>query len=211
MPVLHSYWRSSCSWRVRLALAHKKIPYAYRAVHLSKREQYFDDFTQLNPSSQVPVLEIDDIHISESVAILEYLEETRPQYPLLPSSPKLRAKVRTLVEIVNSGIQPKQNLVVNNYVEEHFGGLEARTRFAAHWIMKGLIAFERELGTTAGKCCVGDELSFADLCIVPQWYNAARFKVDITPYPRTKKIIEYLETLPAFEEAHPTKQPDAIP
>lgn len=164
---------------------------------------------QLNPSAQVPVLLIDDVHLTESVAILEYLEETRPENPLLPKSPKERAQVRMLVEMINAGIQPKQNLVVINYVAEHFGGDEVKKHFAAHWIEKGLIAIEKVLETTAGTCCVGNNVTFADLLLVPQAYNSTRIGIDNAKFPLISKIVQHLEQLPEFVQAHPTSQPDA--
>lgn len=208
--VLYSYWRSSCSWRVRIALNIKQIPYTYLPISLIKEggEQFDPTFLKLNPSAQVPVLEIDGHRLTESIAILEYLEETRPNNPLLPSAPSEKAQVRMLVEIINSGTQPKQNLAVLKYVAE-LGGEEARKKFAAHWIEKGLNAFEKELELTAGTCCVGNNVTFADLVVVPQAYNSARLGIDIKKFPRIAKIVNYLEQLPEFKEAHPSKQPDA--
>lgn len=210
--ILYSYWRSSCSWRVRIALNLKNIPYTYKPIRLAGQggDQDSPDFMQLNPNAQVPVLQIDNHRLTESVAILEYLEETRPQHPLLPTSPFQRSQVRMLVEIVNAGIQPKQNLSVINYVSEHCGGEDARKKFAAHWVRKGLTAFEKELEHTAGKCCVGDQITFADVCIVPQSASAARFDIDIAAFPRIAKIVDHLQQLPEFQKAHASVQPDAI-
>lgn len=210
--ILYSYWRSSCSWRVRLALNLKKIPYKCEPIHLVKGNQFDPTFIQLNPSAQVPVLFIDTIHLSESVAILEYLEETRPQYPLLPSDPKQRAQVRILVEIINAGIQPKQNLAVLNYLANTLRADDhCKKNFAAHWIQNGLTAFESALHTSAGTCCVGDHITFADLLLVPQAFSAKRFGIDIATFPRISAIVQHLEKLPEFVHAHPTAQPDAQP
>lgn len=208
--VLYSYWRSSCTWRVRIALNIKQIPYTYRPISLIKEggEQFDPTFLKLNPSAQVPVLQIDGHRLTESVAILEYLEETRPNKPLLPPTPRERAQVRMLVEIINSGTQPKQNLAVLKYVAES-NAEEVRNKFASHWIEKGLNAFEKELELTAGTCCVGDNVTFADLVIVPQAYNSARFGVNIAKFPRIAKVVNYLEQLPEFQKAHPSEQPDA--
>lgn len=164
---------------------------------------------QLNPSAQVPVLLIDGLHLSESVAILEYLEESHPDHPLLPNAPKDRAQVRMLVEMINAGIQPKQNLAVITYVADNFGGDEAKKNFAGHWVQKGLTAVEKVLQTTAGTCCVGDNITFADLLLVPQAFSARRFGIDVAIFPCIAKIVQHLEKLPEFIQAHPSAQPDA--
>jgi len=174
-PILFSYWRSSCSWRVRLALALKGIEYEYRAVHLVKDggEQLKEEFARLNPMKEVPLLLIDGKSIAQSLAIIEYLEETRPNAGarLLPEDPYLRAKARQLAQIIVSDTQPLQNLRVLNAIGAKLGD-EEKTKWAKQWITLGLEGFEKEVSSVAGKYCVGDSVSIADICLVPQLYNA---------------------------------------
>ncbi|KAJ0399605.1 hypothetical protein P43SY_008924 [Pythium insidiosum] len=213
-PVLYSYWRSSCSWRVRIALAHKGIEYTYKPVHLVKNggEQYQDEFSALNPNQRVPTLVIDGLAISQSSAILEYLEETRPEKPLLPKDPANRAKVRNVCQIIGADIQPIQNLAVMNKAVEALPESEQgakKLEWGRYWIERGFIALEKELEKTAGAFCVGDSLTLADLYLEPQVYNANRFSVDMTKFPLIARISAALADLPEFKAAHPSQQPDA--
>ncbi len=207
---LYNFWRSTCSWRVRIALHHKGLAFEYLPVHLVKDggEQNQDSYREKNPMRTVPMLELDSgQRISQSLAILEYLEEAYPQKPLLPRDLMKRASVRQLSEMVNSGIQPLQNLSVIQYVK---GELQADERaFAKHWITRGMTAFEATLGTTAGKYCHGDELSFADVCLIPQLHGARRFGVDVALFPTCLRIEKACEELPAFLAAHADSQVDA--
>lgn len=198
---------------MRIALSIKKIDYNYQAVHLLKGggEQRNEDFLKLNPGGQVPILVIDGVLISESVAILEYLEETRPEVPLLPSSPKERATVRKIVEMINAGIQPKQNLSVSRYVSSHFGGEEVAKEWGAHFVGNGLAEVEKALEKTAGKCSVGDNVTLADCALIPQFASASRFGIDTDKFPIITRIVRYLEKMPEFVAAHPSAQPDAVP
>ncbi|XP_070577370.1 maleylacetoacetate isomerase-like [Ptychodera flava] len=202
-PVLYSYFRSSCSWRVRIALALKGIEYETSAVNLLKGDQLGDQYSGTNPMQQVPTLDIDGVRLTQSLAILEYLEETRPDAPILPKDPAKRAVVRQVSEVIASGIQPIQNLSVLKYV-----GDEKKAEWGNYWIDKGFQSLEKILETTAGKYCVGDEVSMADLCIVPQVYNANRFKVDMSKFPIITRINDTLSKLDAFVQSHPSKQPD---
>lgn len=207
----YGYWRSSASWRVRIALAWKGISYEFQPVHLLRDggEQHGDAYRTKNPMAQVPLLELDDGRsLSQSVAILEYLEEVHPLPRLLPEDPYLRAKVRQVVEIINSGIQPLQNLSVQQKVEA-FGG--DKGVWAKHWIEKGLAAVERELAALAGAYCVGDEVTFADLCLAPQLYAARRMGVDVAAYPTCARVEQACSNLPAFRSSHADAQPDASP
>ncbi|XP_014463776.2 maleylacetoacetate isomerase isoform X4 [Alligator mississippiensis] len=176
-PVLYSYFQSSCSWRVRIALALKGITY-----------------------DQVPVNLLKDG--GQQLAIIEYLEETRPNPRLLPQDQKKRAQVRMISDHIVSGIQPLQNLAVLQRVGEK------KLEWAQHYITNGFQALEQILKNTAGRYCVGDEVSMADLCLVPQVYNAERYKVDLAPYPTITRINKTLLELEAFQVSHPTKQPD---
>lgn len=216
---LFSYWRSSSSWRVRIALAFKGIDYAYEAVHLVQNggEQHADSYRARNPMKQLPTLEISTKggtqHLAQSMAILEYLEETHPEPALLPADPFLRARARQLAEIVNSGIQPLQNLHLMQRLKASFEvegePVDAR-KWCAPFIADGLKAYETLAAETAGKFSVGDNLSFADLCLIPQLYNARRFSVDLSAYPLLLQIEQNCQALDAFKESHPDAQPDAV-
>ncbi|XP_006884711.1 PREDICTED: maleylacetoacetate isomerase isoform X1 [Elephantulus edwardii] len=207
-PVLYSYFRSSCSWRVRIALTLKGIDYETVPINLVKDggQQFSDEFQALNPMKQVPALKIDGVTIGQSLAIIEYLEETRPTPRLLPQDPKKRAIVRMISDLIAGGIQPLQNLSVLKQV-----GQEKQLTWAQNAINSGFNALEKILQNTAGKYCVGDEISMADLCLVPQVANAERFKVDLTPYVTINRINKTLLALEAFQVTHPCRQPDTPP
>lgn len=209
---LHGYFRSSATWRVRIALHHKQLAYQTVPVHLVANggEQHSDAYRALNPMREVPALEIDGLVLTQSLPILEYLEETRPAHPLLPGIPADRAHARRIAEVINAGIQPVQNLRVLHYVEKTLGaGPEGRQAWAAHWIRLGFEGLEAIVAQTAGTYCVGDAVSIADVCLVPQVYNARRFAVDLTPFPTLVRIEAALVALPAFVAAAPDVQPDA--
>ncbi|KAK7074268.1 Glutathione S-transferase zeta-1 [Halocaridina rubra] len=202
-PILYSYFRSSCTWRVRIVLAHKGIDYENNPVNLLKQEQVGDEFKKVNPMGQIPSLVIGNQTLSQSMSIMEYLEEVYPDKPMLPKDPLSRAKVREICEIIASGIQPLQNLSVLKKI-----GDEKKMEWAQFHINKGFIALEETLSKSAGKYCVGDEVSLADCCLVPQVYNANRFQVDLVPFPTIVRINESLSSLEAFKAAHPSNQPD---
>ncbi|KAI3638753.1 hypothetical protein MIR68_003251 [Amoeboaphelidium protococcarum] len=202
--VLYSYWRSSCSWRVRIALNFKGIPYQYRAINLLQAEQQGEEYVALNPAKSLPTLLIDGLVLTQSVAILEYLEERKPEsWRLLPVMPAERAKVRALVNIVCCDIQPVQNMKVLKQVGE-----DKKAEWAQKCITSGFEALEKMLQQTAGTYCVGDQVSLADVCLVPQVYNANRFQVDMTKFPLIQRINASLEQLEPFQKAHPDQQPD---
>ncbi|KAG7381478.1 hypothetical protein PHYPSEUDO_005981 [Phytophthora pseudosyringae] len=213
--VLYSYWRSSCSWRVRISLEWKGVPFEYRAVHVLNGggEHLQDAYTALNPNQRLPTLVVGGRALPQSGAILEFLEETHPEKPLLPSDPLARALVRNLCAIVGCDIQPVQNLMVQvkateDVTEEQRGAKkQAWSRF---WIERGFEALERELVKTAGAYCFGDDVTLADLYLQPQVYNANRVGVDVTKYPTIARISAALEAVPAFQKAHPSQQPDAV-
>jgi maleylpyruvate isomerase len=210
---LFNYWRSSCSWRVRIALAHKNLSYEYVPVNLVQGggEQFKAEYRSLNPMAQVPTLVVDgdgkSRAIAQSLAIIEYLEEAYPNPPLLPKDAFLRAKVREVAHVIASGIQPLQNLTVQQYVEKTYNGDKAQ--FAAHWVSLGLANLEALCKALAGKCLVGDTVTMADACLVPQLYGARRVNVDTAAYPTLRRVEEYLTTLPAFQQADAAKQIDA--
>jgi maleylpyruvate isomerase len=209
---LFNYFRSSASYRVRIALAWKSLPYEYVAVHLMKGQQKEDAHHARNPLNQIPTLELQiegkPRMVAQSIAILELLEELHPTPSLLPKDPYLRCRARELAELVNAGIQPHQNLstIARTDALEKGAGRKA----AIHYNEVGLAAFEERVKETAGRCSIGDAPSFADLCLVPQMYSARRFEIDVaTRFPTLDRIDRALNELPAFIAAHPDQQPDA--
>nr|XP_004540710.2 maleylacetoacetate isomerase isoform X4 [Maylandia zebra] len=203
-PILHGYFRSSCSWRVRIAFALKGVEYDQLPVNLIKDggQQLTEEYKALNPMQQVPAVEIDGTTLSQSLAVIQYIDETRPGPRLLPADPKTRAQVRMISDLIASGIQPLQNL----YVIQKIGA--EKMQWSQHFIDRGFQALEPILKQTAGKYCVGDEISMADICLVPQVYNAERFKVDVGKYPTIKRLNEALLEIEAFQVSHPSRQPD---
>lgn len=210
--VLHSYWRSSASHRVRIGLHLKQLPYEYVAVDLLHGAQHADAYRAHSPLAQVPTLELveDDgtrRALVQSLPILEYLDERWPAPPLLPRDPYLRARARVLAEIVNSGIQPLQNLTTTK-------ALDALGADSKAWVQRfvgdGLAALARAAAETAGAFCVGDEPGLADCFLVPQLASARRFHVDVAPYPLLLAIEARCLALPAFADAQPDHQPDAV-
>ncbi|CAD6189085.1 unnamed protein product [Caenorhabditis auriculariae] len=201
-PVLYSYWRSSCSWRVRMALAWKDIDYEYKTVNLlSKDDMNAPDFIDVNPAQKVPVYIDKGNAITESLAILEYLEETHPEKPLLPKDPVKRALSRAIALQIGANTQPLQNMSVIKYLNEREAGSGAK--WAAFWIEKGLDGVEKMLKKSHGKFAVGDEVSFADLFIPSIVYNAKRFLVDIDQFPTLLKVNEAIEEIEVFQAAVP--------
>ncbi|KAJ1735243.1 hypothetical protein LPJ61_000657 [Coemansia biformis] len=202
-PVLYTYFRSSSAARVRIALHHKGIDYEARPVNLAKGEQLSEAYTSQNPAALVPLIVIDGHEICQSVAILEYIEETRPERPLLPKDPALRAHVRAIVGAICSDIQPLQNLRVLKTLPE-----DQREEHARTVIAQGLAVVEKMLEATAGAFCVGDKVTLADCCLIPQLVNARRFGVDLCRCPRIQAIEARANALDAFKKAHWTQQPD---
>ena len=213
------YLSFSCSWRVRIALEMKSIPYEYHAVHLVKDggQQHSASYKTLNPSREVPTLEIDGKILAQSLAIIEYLEETRPEsvsgVRLLPEDAGERANVRRVSDMIASSIQAVQNLRVLQYVMGMYENPEEKTKqkleWGRHWIASGFEALETVLESTSGTYCVGDTVSMADCCLVPQVYNARRFKVDMSKFPIICRIESELAKIPAFQRAKLSVQPDA--
>jgi maleylpyruvate isomerase len=211
---LYSYWRSSSSWRVRIGLALKGLPYEYRAVDLLALEQYGEAHRARSPLAQVPVLEVEEggstTRLVQSMAILEWMDERYPAPPLLPPDPWGRARVRALAEHVNSGIQPHQNASVRRALKEVRPGLDRE--WAARWIGVGLEGLERAVSDGgAGRFCHGDAPGLADCYLVPQLYAARRLELDLAPFPTLRRIEEACLALAPFQAAHPDRQPDAPP
>ena len=208
---LYSYWRSSCSWRIRIVLNYKNIPYKTIPVHLVKEggQQLSDKFTEINPVQRVPVLEIqtpEKVHLIESMAICQYLEDVYPEPNMLPKDPLDKATVLSICSDIACNIQPIQNLAVLNKVGS-MGGDKAE--WAKFWITKGLDALEAILAKTKGKYCFSDNVTLADAFLVPQLYNARRFEVDMSKYPIIVEIESNLAEIEAFKKAHANSQPDA--
>jgi maleylpyruvate isomerase len=206
---LYGYWRSSATYRVRIALALKGIAYELTPVHLLQNggEQHAASFTAMNPMSQVPVLEVEpNVRLAQSIAILEYLEESFPEPALLPRDRVLRARARQLTEIVNSGIQPLQNLLVTQRLKEL--GVDEKG-WVAHFVERGLTAYETIAAETAGRYSVGDHPTFADCVLIPQVYAARRFGVNVDAFPTIARIDALCAAEPTFAGAHPDRQPDA--
>ncbi|XP_034250454.1 probable maleylacetoacetate isomerase 2 [Thrips palmi] len=212
LPQLYSYWRSSCSYRVRIVLNLKEIDYNTVPIDIFKGggEQFSDNYRQINPMKKVPALVIDGHTIVESLNIMQYLEETRPQKSLMPLDVLKRAKVREICEMIQSGIQPLQNVGVvsrfENFVKENQESI--KLEWAQYWIIQGFTALNEVLTASAGKYCVGDDITLADCCLIPQVYNARKFKVDMQQFPNLSRVATHLENHPAFYAAHPSNQPD---
>nr|ABK25945.1 unknown [Picea sitchensis] len=205
---LYSYWRSSCSWRVRIALNLKGLPYEYKAVNILQGEHHSEEFTKLNPLQFVPTLVDGDIIVSDSLAILLYLEDKFPEHPLLPDDLHLKAISLQAAALVGSNIQPFQNLAILNLIGEKLGP-EERLAWPKHFIEKGFTALEKLLKGVAGKYSVGDQLTLADIFLVPQVFSARRFNVDMSKFPTLNRINQELAELPEFQAALPERQPDA--
>jgi maleylacetoacetate isomerase len=216
---LYTYWRSSAAFRVRIALALKGLAYESVPKHLLRDggEQRKPDYLALNPQGLVPALADDGFVIPQSLAICEYLEEIHPEPRLLPGSARDRATVRGMALLIACDTHPLNNLPIMGYLRREFGADDAAVqRWVAHWIDRGFSALERWVESTAGSIaagqqrhCHGGQVTLADVCLVPQMYNARRFQVDVAPYPRLVAICAYLEALPAFATARPENQPDA--
>ncbi len=201
--LLHDYWRSTASWRVRIALHLKGIAFTSAKVDLVAGDQRRPAHLARNPQGLVPVLDIDGLRLTQSLAIIGYLDDTRPEPPLLPADPAGRARVRAIAHAIAMDIHPVCNLgVAAHVVALTDGGDAVRKGWMQHFIRKGLVAVETLLDHPAtGTCCHGDSVTLADLCLVPQLYNAARWQADISDLPRIAAIATHLHDLPAFAAA----------
>lgn len=210
---LHGYWRSSATYRVRIALALKGLEFDYEPVNLLKGEQREAAYLTINPLGLVPALETDSgAIITQSLAIIEFLEETFPTIALLPADPVVRAKARAIAATIASEAQPLMNLRIQQYLKNDLGLDEAAVgAWLNRWPGGAMAATEEMLAQTAGAWCVGDAPTIADCCLIPQMFAAARFGVDISGLPKMAEIFERAKQHPAFEKAHPLNQPDAAP
>jgi len=212
---LYGYFRSSAAFRVRIALNLKKLNYESAFIHLRRGDQRQPGFLDINPQGLVPALEVDDTLLIQSLPIIEYLDETFPEPPLLPSDAKGRARVRALAAMVACDIHPINNLRVLRYLLRPLGQDEAAVEtWYNHWIAEGFGALERLLaeGGRTGRFCHGDTPGLADIVLVPQVFNANRYQsLDLTPYPTIVRIYQTCLGIDAFAAAHPDRQPDREP
>ena len=211
---LYSYWRSSASYRVRIALNLKALPYVLHAVNLMKDggEQFSAAYRSVNPQSRVHVLVHDGQRFSQSLAIIEYLDETFPDHRLIPRAAVDRARVRMLSQIIACDIQPLQNTSTTVYLKDKLKVDDAGiTAWLREWITRGLDAFNAHLERDhlSGRFSHGDTPTMADCCLLPQLFAASRVGIEVTRYPRLALIAENCGALSAFQHAHPSRQPDA--
>lgn len=216
---LHNYFRSSASFRVRIALALKGLSYEYIPVHLARGDHKLPEYTGISADGLVPLLEVDGERLSQSMAIIEYLDETHPQPPLMPADALGRAKVRALAQMIACEIHPLNNLRVLKYlVRELQVEDEAKNTWYRHWVRVGLESFERQLvlldtqrrqsGLKPSLYCWGDTPTLADCCLVPQVFNGKRFGVNLDGLPLTMAAFDACMQLPAFQQAQPVNCPD---
>jgi maleylacetoacetate isomerase len=209
--ILHTYWRSSAAYRVRIALNIKGAAYASMPVSLIKGEQRASAYLALNPQGLVPMLEAGGGRMGQSLAILEYLEERFPAPPLLPTGAEARAHVRAMAQVLASDTHPLTNLRVTKYLAEVLQADEAaKQAWIAHWMTDGLQALEALALPHAGDCLFGDAVTMADCCLVPQLYSARRFGVPLEAFPTLLRAEAHCLALPAFDAARPEKQADAV-
>ena len=212
---LYSFFRSSAAYRVRIALNRKGLAYEYVAKHFRRNggEHRKPDYLAVNPQGLIPTLDDGGVVVPQSLAIIEYLEEAYPDTPrLLPERPAERAAVRAMAQLVACDMHPLNNLRVLNYLKAELGQSEEATNlWYRHWIAEGFAALEQSVAKHGGdgRHCFGTDVTIADVCLVPQVYNARRFQADLAPYPRIVAISSYLESLTPFAAARPEAQPDA--
>ena len=209
---LYGYFRSSTSYRTRIAMNLKGLDYDYIAINLAQDEQLKNEFLSLNPQGLVPVLQADDLLLFQTPAILEWLEEVYPKNPLLPKDAAGRMQVRALSAMIGCDIHPLNNRRVLQYLRNELSVDEAEViKWCNRWISEGFAALEKRLvaDKTRGKFCYGDSPTFADCYLIPQVSSARRFEVDLNPYPNIVQIDAHCRTLKAFADADPMQQPDA--
>ena len=206
-PILYEYYRSSAAFRVRIALNLKGIDYESRPVNLLESAQQSDEYRAMNPQGLVPMLEMDGIRLTQSLAIIVYLDMRFPNQPLLPASADARTHVISLSETIACDIHPLNNLRVLKYLKSELGhSQEEVDRWYAHWIREGLTALEVLAAGRSGTFLFRDGPTMADCCLVPQLYNARRFNVPLDDYPTLLRAEEHANKLEAFAAAHPDKQ-----
>jgi len=208
---LYTYFRSSAAFRVRIALNLKGLAYEPVFVHLAKGEHRAAGYAKVNPQGLLPTLELDDgTRLSQSLAIIEYLDEAHPAKPLIPRDVLGKARVRSLSYLIASEIHPVNNLRVLQHLKRALGQNDDQVNtWYRHWIADGLAKLEAELTGARGKFCHGDTPTMADCCLVPQIFNAKRYQSDLAPYPNTMRVFDACMQLDAFDRAQPSRQPDA--
>ena len=209
---LYGYFRSSTSYRTRIAMNLKQLDYDYISVNLAKDEQLDAAFQAINPQGLVPVLQVDDLWLYQSPAILEWLEEVYPKYPLLPKDAAARMQVRALSAMIGCDIHPLNNRRILQYLRNDLDVDESKVmEWCQRWMSEGFIALEKRFAQdkNRGKFCYGDSPTFADCYLIPQVSSARRFKVDLSAYPNIIAIDAHCRTLKAFADADPMLQPDA--
>lgn len=208
-PILFNYFRSSTSYRARIALYFKDIPFEYRAVHLLKNEQHSPEFRKLNPQGEVPALSHEGKLIAQSLPIMEYLDEVFPGPQLYPTDAFERARVRQFCENINSFMHPLTNLKVMQELEKRHGYDQAKkNEWANHWYQIGFTALEKMLNETAGTYSFGGTITAADACLIPVMFSAKRFQIDTSNFPLCQRIEAQCLKHEAFKKAHPMNQPD---
>ena len=210
---LYGYWRSSAAYRVRIALYMKGIDFESIPVHLVKNggEQHSDNYVAINATHLVPTLVDDNVTLNQSVAILDYLDAMHPQAPLYPEKPSDRALVLALVLDIACEIHPVNNLRVQQYLQKELNVSDGdKLAWSHYWMNVGFKAIESKLQQTSGLYCFGDTVTAADLCLVPQVYNAKRFNLDMSAFPNISKVVDNCNQLDAFKKALPENQKDAI-
>jgi maleylacetoacetate isomerase len=207
---LHSAWRSSAAYRVRIGLNLKGLAYDIAPVNLVANEHQGPAFAALNPQRLLPALDVGGRVLTQSLAILDWLDETAPEPPLLPADPFDRALVRAMAQIVASDIHPVNNLRILRALTELGVDEPGREAWIGRWITDGFTALEAMIVQHGGRFAFGDAPGLADCCLIPQVYNAERFKTDLTPFPAIRAIAARCAEHPAFVAAHPNQQPDAI-
>jgi maleylacetoacetate isomerase/maleylpyruvate isomerase len=208
---LYNYFRSSASYRVRIALALKGLAYDYKPVHLVKNEQFAESYAAVSASRLVPLLRDGDVALSQSLAIIEYLDETHPEPPLLPRDPLGRARVRAIAFDIACEIHPLNNLRVLRYLVRDLKVAEGdKDRWYKHWIETGLEVVERRLAAAPARYCHGDAPTLADCTLVPQIFNARRLDTRLDHVPNVMRVFDACMELPAFAETRPENCPDAV-
>jgi maleylacetoacetate isomerase len=207
---LYGYWRSSAAYRVRIALGLKGLPYEPAMVDLRINRQSDAEYLRMNPQGMVPMLVDDGQPLTQSLAIIEYLDEVYPEPRLIPGDAVQRARIRSLAQIVACDVHPLNNLRVLKYLQKDLGLEEAGVNaWAQRWIDAGFATLETVLGNSTGQYLHGDTVTLADICLVPQMYNARRVETDLSRYPRLLALEERLQRLEALEKARPENQPEA--
>jgi maleylacetoacetate isomerase len=211
--ILYGYWRSSAAYRVRIALNLKGLDYDQHSIHLVNNggEQHSTEFKRLNPNQLVPVLMDNGLVLNQSLAIIDYLDETYSDVLLVPKSGESRYLVKAMAQDIAIDVHPLNNLRVLQYLSNELNVDEGeKSAWYKHWIASGFEALEHRVAVTRGQYCVGNEISLVDVCLVPQMYNAQRFGVDLTSYPNLVDVTTSLSKIRAFIQAAPEQQPDAV-